>query len=1684
MTSLNKLFTFMLWAGLALSGCNNNSSNDGSSTSTPAPDYQLTINGPDGADRGTLVTLSAQLTRDGEAIDPDDGFSWSQEAGEHVGLTVGDSDNEIFFYAPDFGDSATLGVTATADGQNLEATFEVSFTDVEPTKGLEEDLVIKGPVRVAGNHDVLLNAVYTRNGEVSDAQVTWQQDAGPDVGMTPEGMALGFTAPDVTTDTPLLFSATVEESGGILLVTFYEVTVTVDGIAFGNQVNPDGQQLPQSSQGQAAQTQRPVQPGATVLLTSQALSSGLGNGTVTYQWQQIGGTPVQLQNANSANASFVAPTQAGGASQKLIFTVTATAPNGQSAVQTQVVNVQRPSSFVPSQVGAQHQVYNGHGAITLSAGTVGGTQPLTYTWYEGATVSGGKPITGATGASYTVTPPTVTQNTTFNYVVRVTDADGHTVDISHVIDVVSAGGQGGTPPPAKSQPLAVTFPVQTPQTVIAGDRIAPVASASGGSGNYAFQWTVDTGKVKVISGQNTATPVFELLATAGTTQTAHLKVRATDGTTDANGAPNETSKSLALQILPIFRIDNHQNQAGGSGATGPGNSAVTPAVVESGNAFHPSVGVQQTGKPGGSFSYQWTVAEPDPLPPGLSVTIAGSTTQSPVVVASGATTNTPIRLKAVVTYTTPNGNTYSQTTSSEFTSVPVATPLRPAMTISLPGHAEVHPGRTVHPSVSVSNPDGSPRYSWTQVAGPTVVLVNPRQAATEFTVPQVSGHTDIVLEVTVSDNSNNPPRTARVTYTVDPLVPPGLAMTVVAAPGRNVYENETVGPLAKVLNSECASAGTSCPSYRWSVTQQPTNTVSLTDADTPSPSFVVPGGGGVLELEVAVTDDRGTEYDTVRYQLVNGIEVTARPTAELLEGVSLDLLASVANVNGSVSYQWTAENNGQAVSLSKDDQQQVTVAAQAVDSDTPVTLRVTVTDNSNSASADVKLTVKNRLLRVDAGADQVVPLMQSASLHANPSGGLPPYSYSWTPASALNATTGDSVTTVGLNQSLKLPVSVEVTDALGNKGGATVNVSYSGQYEQLSLAGGKSIAIAGLPTALSAQVLNIDPAATLRWQWAQLTGPSVTLTDADTSAPGFTAPNTSGELTFEATVTELGGAGRSASKVYTAQVIDPPALAVVTTQALYGLQGGTLQLDATVTRADGSSAVPADVKALAVKESSLSTCGHTISNGSVSGQTSLRATLDLGGSVGNCIYEVIATEPNDTPVVKQLSVRVSAPVALAPSQARQTVTSGTTVQLTVPVAPDRSVAWAQTGGDPVTISSPSTAQASFVAPAAENGDKTLIFTATVGPGVGSPFTETVNAEVLVHEPALKLSLANNQVSLAPGGTVTLSATVLDGDGNQVSPADYDLDWDLSPLQPYPYISVGPQTNPLILELSRAGDYKLGPDKAETLTFTVTALATAPGRFVQGSSSVSVEVKGKVSPPSAEDFLRALKEANQDLNNALSPGSTFSLHGVLPDGFQGMISWQGALFGSNTVAGPSPQGTLPKADACARSSGSITVTAVLTAPDELKGQTVTTTLPYRSKRAPGALVPVAPVSCHLCQGPKFICERSHATQVCADNPVETYCINNVENLRDGSRYVTRECATAQKARDAFNTADHNTKPECVNYDTQNLVDSHFTCSFPCRGNNCNIETVPTTNRALAVEDILDPEQPQPADCAPE
>ncbi|HEX5791825.1 MAG TPA: choice-of-anchor B family protein, partial [Rheinheimera sp.] len=92
---------------------------------------------------------------------------------------------------------------------------------------------------------------------------------------------------------------------------------------------------------------RHVNASQTVILAASA--QDVENDPISYQWQQVSGNPVTLQNAQSASASFVAPASSGS----LVFSVSATDSRGAqtSAQLTIIVVLQSETELTPSSGG-------------------------------------------------------------------------------------------------------------------------------------------------------------------------------------------------------------------------------------------------------------------------------------------------------------------------------------------------------------------------------------------------------------------------------------------------------------------------------------------------------------------------------------------------------------------------------------------------------------------------------------------------------------------------------------------------------------------------------------------------------------------------------------------------------------------------------------------------------------------------------------------------------------------------------------------------------------------------------------------------------------------------------------------------------------------------------------------------------------------------------------------------------------------------------------------------------------------------------------------------------------------------------------------------------------------------------------------------------------------------------------
>jgi K319-like protein len=190
-----------------------------------------------------------------------------------------------------------------------------------------------------------------------------------------------------------------------------------------------------------------VKSGTLVSLDGSAsIAANVPTGPVTYTWSQLSGTAVTLTNANTASASFTAPTIAvGGANQTLTFKLTTTPSNGGAAVdsRTVTVTVTAPPDTVPPTVAAPTLIQSGvtnpltvkrGTALTLSSTATDNVAVTGVTFFysyalngvkQTGTVIAPKPASGTTWSGTFTPSSSVPSATTYTFTAVASDAAGN-----------------------------------------------------------------------------------------------------------------------------------------------------------------------------------------------------------------------------------------------------------------------------------------------------------------------------------------------------------------------------------------------------------------------------------------------------------------------------------------------------------------------------------------------------------------------------------------------------------------------------------------------------------------------------------------------------------------------------------------------------------------------------------------------------------------------------------------------------------------------------------------------------------------------------------------------------------------------------------------------------------------------------------------------------------------------------------------------------------------------------------------------------------------------------------------------------------------------------------------------------------------------------------------------------------
>lgn len=370
------------------------------------------------------------------------------------------------------------------------------------------------PIAIAGS-DIELTSepVFNLSGDMSTdpdgviVKYQWTQISGPELMLSDSHTSVAKAYLAGISHAELEFSLTVtDERGGESTDT---VLVTVN--------NPFGPPTAHAGENQAVSERSTVQLSA---LNSTAASQ---NPIVGYQWTQIAGPDVVLQNPGTAEASFVAPEV--DQTTTLEFSVMAFTGQDHYYEDSANVTITVYNDELPVADFGQDQVVEIGDRVVLDYSNThdpdGGSISMSF-----SVVSGGYVQLQGGSAPRTLefTAPEVTQNTTFVFRLTVTDDEGDTA-VDEVSVTVNA-------PAVVEGPTANAGADQTANAGVIVTLDGSASSAPQGVTISQYQWTQLSGPTVALSGSGSVSPQFTAPQLATTTELVfRLQVTASNGQT-------------------------------------------------------------------------------------------------------------------------------------------------------------------------------------------------------------------------------------------------------------------------------------------------------------------------------------------------------------------------------------------------------------------------------------------------------------------------------------------------------------------------------------------------------------------------------------------------------------------------------------------------------------------------------------------------------------------------------------------------------------------------------------------------------------------------------------------------------------------------------------------------------------------------------------------------------------------------------------------------------------------------------------------------------------------------------------------------------------------------------------------------------------------------------------------------
>ena len=264
-----------------------------------------------------------------------------------------------------------------------------------------------------------------------------------------------------------------------------------------------------------------------------------------------------------------------------------------------------------------------------------------------------------------------------------------------------------------------------------------------------------------------------------------------------------------------------------------------------------------------------------------------------------------------------------------------------------------------------SDPNGdSLNYAWVETSSAGVTLTNANTATPSFTAPATA--MTLTFQLTVSDNAG---ATATDTVNVTVNAPPAGNSSPISDAGADQSVNTGVNVSLNGANSRDPDGDPI--TYAWAETSA--SGITLSNANTATPSFTAPSSATTVTLQLTVTDNKGAAgTDTVDVVVSTPPAGNATPLANAGPDQSVNVGASV-NLNGAnssdpdgdpITYAWS-EMTTTGVTLNYANTATPTFTAPTTA--TTVTLRLTATDNKGAAGTDT-VTIAVNVASSDGGS--------------------------------------------------------------------------------------------------------------------------------------------------------------------------------------------------------------------------------------------------------------------------------------------------------------------------------------------------------------------------------------------------------------------------------------------------------------------------------------------------------------------------------------------------------------------------------------------------------------------------------------------------------------------------------------------------------------------------------------------